>query len=156
MPPIERGTYGSRGIESMTTFLVAGLTRTRIIDWVSTLSPMNLESLSEPSSNTVKAPPADLGVGVGDGASLPVADGVGDGTSTTWPVALKASATAGRKYAKPPDAAERATATTASVRMRKGLRRPCEARARWPGLLPSSTGVNCSRAADRISYSSPS
>src|ERR1035437_7139802 len=129
-------------MESIVTFFVAGLTRTRIIDWVSTRSALNLESLSEPSRRTVKAPGV-RGVGLGDRPSSCVGVGVGDGTSTTWPVASKASATAGRKYAKPPAALDRATAATAIVRMRKGLRRPCEARARWPGLLPSSTDVKC-------------
>src|SRR5450759_1099882 len=108
VPPTERGTYRSRGMESKVTFFVAGLIRTRIIDWVSTWSALNLESLSEPSSKTVKAPGV-RGVAEGDGPSPTVGDGVGDGTATTWPVASKASATAGRKYAKPPAALDRAT-----------------------------------------------
>ena len=82
--------------------------------------------------------------GLVDGVTTLEGDALGDGTITTWPVASKASVMAGRKYAKPPAALDRATATTAIVRMRKGLRRPCEARARWPGRLPSSTGVNSS------------
>src|ERR1700674_1570159 len=142
VPPVERGTHRSRGIDIIVTFLVAGLTLTRIIDWVSTWSPMNLESLSEPSSKTVNAPGVWVAIdGVGD-PSRPVDDGVGDGTATAWPVASRASATAGRKYAKPPAALDSTTAATARERMRKGLRRPREARARRPGRYPSSTGVN--------------
>jgi hypothetical protein len=60
-----------------------------IIDWVSTL-PVNFVSLSEPSSNTVKAPGGLGGVGV----AVPVeidGDGVGDGTTTDTFVASKAS-----------------------------------------------------------------
>ena len=67
-----------------------------------------------------------------------VLHGVGDGTSTTWPVASNASARAGMKYAKPPEATDNAMAVTARVRIRKGLSRPREARARWPGRLPST------------------
>src|SRR6476646_2803631 len=145
MPPVDRGTQRSRGIESITTFLEPGLKRTMIIDWVSTL-PVNFVSLSEPSSNTVKAPGGLGGVGV----AVPVeidGDGVGDGTTTDTFVASKASWIAGRKYANPPAALDRATAITAMERMRRGLRRPCEARARRPGRWPSSTGVNSSPTA---------
>ena len=117
----------------MTTFFVEGLNRTMIIDWVRTWSPVNLESLSEPSSKTVNEPGV-RGVGLVDGVVTPVGEGVGVGITTAWLVASRASAKAGRKYAKPPDATERATAVTANVRMRKGLKRPCERRARWPGL----------------------
>src|SRR6476660_7785179 len=104
IPPVDSGTHRSRGMDIITTFLVEGLNRTRIIDWVRTWSPMNLESLSEPSSKTVKAP----GVrGVGDGEdpdpTVSKGDGVGDGTTTTWLVASIASARAGMKYAKPPE-----------------------------------------------------
>src|SRR5450759_3984010 len=106
-PPVERGTHRSRGMESIVTFFVAGLTRMRIIDCVSTWSPMNLVSLSEPSSNTVKAP-GDLGVAAGESVGRLEAKGVGDGTATTWPVASKASDTAGRKYAKLPAAPDSA------------------------------------------------
>src|SRR6266550_4456129 len=97
MPPTESGTQRSRGIESMTTFFVDGLNLTRIIDWVSSWSPMNLVSLSEPRRRTVKAP------GVrGDGLAVGPIElsgvGVGEGMSTTL-VASYASWMAGRKYA---------------------------------------------------------
>ena len=78
------------------------------------------------------AAPMDDGDGVG----------VGVGNTMTWLVASKASWTAGRKYAKPPAALDRATAKTAMESIRRGLRRPCEARARRPGLKPSGTSVN--------------
>src|SRR5713226_7453145 len=50
----------------MITCLVAGRTRTRIIDCVSTWSAENLESSSDPSSKTVKAPGCTRGLGDGD------------------------------------------------------------------------------------------
>src|SRR5665213_1667575 len=131
-------------MDIIVTFFVAGFTRTRIIDWVRTWSLMNLESLSEPSSRTVNAPPGALALGVGVGPKGFVAEGVGEGTTTTCPVASKASCMAGRKYAKPPAALASTTAITARLNIRKGLRRPCEARARWPGRLPS-TGLKSSR-----------
>src|SRR6202140_2125237 len=56
LPPVESGTHRSRGIDSMTTCLVVGLTRARIIDWVRTMPP-NLASLSEPSRRTVNGFP---------------------------------------------------------------------------------------------------
>ena len=89
MPPVDSGTQRSRGIESMTTVFVAGMTLTRIIDWVSTWSPRNFESSSDPSSSTVKAPTCwgELGDEVGE-KSRP--DGEGDAISTTWPVAWTA------------------------------------------------------------------
>ena len=74
----------------MVTFFDPGLKRTTIIDWVSTCSPLNFESLSEPSSKTVKAPGGRTGVGV----VVPVeidGEGVGVGKTTTWLVASKAS-----------------------------------------------------------------
>src|SRR5712691_3189607 len=116
-----------------------------IIDWVSTWSPLNFESLSEPRSKTVKAPG---GRGVGEGAPVEIdGEGVGVGKTATLFVASMASWIAGKKYAKPPAALDRATAMTAMERIRRGLRRPCEARARRPGRWPSSTGVNSSPTA---------
>src|ERR1700683_3383348 len=71
-PPVESGTHMSRGIDSMTTCLVVGLTLARIIDCVSTGPPMNLASLSEPSSSTVKGAPG------GGGTDCAVAVAAGD------------------------------------------------------------------------------
>src|SRR3977135_2348696 len=124
----------------MVTSLVAGTTRTRIIDWVRPWSAKNLESSSEPRSRTVNAPwdwAAELGEGDGEN-KRPV--GEGDGTLTTWAVAFHAVTAAGMKYAKPPAAAASAIASRAMVSVRKGLSRPREARARCPGLKPSGTG----------------
>src|SRR5579859_1791268 len=86
-PPVESGTQRSRGIESMITCLVCGITRTRIIDCVSTWSASNFESSSDPSRSTVKAPDcAAEGPALGEGVnSSEVGDGVG--TTTFWPEA---------------------------------------------------------------------
>ena len=76
-PPDERGTQRSRGMDSMVTCLVVGLTRTRIIDCVRTASAWNLESSSEPSSRTVNAglPASAAGAGAAGaaGAETPAA-----------------------------------------------------------------------------------
>ena len=85
--------------------------------------------------------PWDCGawLGEGDGENKsPLGDG--DGIFTTCAVALKAVTAAGMKYAKPPAAAESATASKAMVSVRKGLSRLRDARARCPGLKPSGTG----------------
>src|ERR1022692_2062625 len=65
VPPLESGTHRSRGIDSITTCRVVGLTLARIIDWVSTVPP-NLASLSEPSSSTVNGCPEGATAGGAD------------------------------------------------------------------------------------------
>src|SRR5579859_2251478 len=114
-------------MDSMVTCLLAGLTRTRIIDCVSTWSALNLESSSEPSNRTVNAVPKGVGLGVG------IRLGEGDGTLTTCPVASNAVFAAGKKYARAPAKLDMITATTAIARIRKGFGRRREARARRPG-----------------------
>jgi hypothetical protein len=47
---------------------------------------------------------------------------------------------AGKKYANPPDAAARATASTPRKMLCEGLNRRRDALARCPGLEPSGTG----------------
>src|SRR5450759_1328208 len=124
----------------MVTSLVAGFTRTRIIDWVSTWSELNFESSSDPRRRTVNAPcETAIGDAEGEGENRML---VGDGEAmvTAWPVSWSAVAAAGRKYANPPATAERATASTTRVMVVKGLRRPRDLRARCPGLIPSGTG----------------
>jgi hypothetical protein len=66
--------------------------------------------------------------------------GDGEGTLTTCPVSWIAVAAAGMKYAKPPATAEREKASATRTRLRKGLRRLRDARARCPGLIPNGTG----------------
>ena len=80
----------------MVTSLVDGMTLIRIIDWVRTWSALNLESSSEPSSSTVKAPVTALaGVAVdGVGVKSMLGDGL---TWITWPVASSAVCAAGMK-----------------------------------------------------------
>src|SRR5581483_10196660 len=102
VPPVASGAHRSRGIDSIVTCLVEGTTRTRIIDWVSTRSPENFESSSEPRRRTVKAPEvatvgAELALGVG---LKRIEVGDGDGRSIEAPEALKAIMAAGRKYAR--------------------------------------------------------
>src|SRR6266849_3561381 len=126
----------------MITRLVAGRTRTRIIDCVSTWSAENLESSSEPSSKTVKAPGCTRGLGDGDGDGA-FGDGVGDATVTTCPVASQASLAAGRKYAKLPAIADRPIAKMARAAVRVGLRRLREALARRPVFFSSVRGQHC-------------
>jgi hypothetical protein len=72
----------------MTTDLVAGVTRTRIIDWVRNWPLSNFESSSEPRSKTVKAPGV-TGLGVGDGENR-ISAGDGEGTSTFCDVIFQA------------------------------------------------------------------
>src|SRR5450759_3996827 len=99
----------------MVTSLVAGFTRTRIIDWVSTWSELNFESSSDPSRRTVNAPcETASGDGEFEGENRMLV-GDGDATATAWPVSWSAVAAAGRKYANPPATAERATASTTRV-----------------------------------------
>src|SRR5260370_41868686 len=112
----------------MTTSLVAGSTRTRIIDWVRTWSAENFESSSEPRSRTVKAPCCETGLvdGEGDGEKR-VASGEGEGTTAATPVSWSAVAPAGEKKGNPPAPPARATArTTKGV----GGKRPQRPRAR--------------------------
>src|SRR5487761_667066 len=89
VPPVESGTHRSRGIDSMVTFFDPGLKRTTIIDWVST-APWNLVSLSDPSSRTVNAPGGLTGFGVVVRVEID-GDGVGEGSTTAWLVASRAS-----------------------------------------------------------------
>src|SRR5580700_744174 len=104
LPPLESGSQRSRGIDSMTTCLVVGLTRARIIDWVRTVPP-NLASLSEPSSSTVKGCPggATAGGGVADAEAEAAADAVAEGLdvarfrSMACPVSWNAVTIAGMK-----------------------------------------------------------
>src|SRR6202165_4965689 len=133
-------------MDSIVTSLVAGMTRTRIIDWVRTWSALNFESSSDPNSSTVNGPPGATGIGDGEGEKR-MSVGEGDGMLTTCPVAWIAVAAAGMKYAKPPATADSAIARAARVMVRKGLRRPRERRARCPGLIPSGTGEDCSPGA---------
>src|SRR5260370_28379637 len=128
----------------MTTSLVAGSTRTRIIDWVRTWSAENFESSSEPRSRTVNAPCCETGLGDAEGeGEKRVASGEGEGTTAGTPVSWSAVAAAGKKEANPPATAQRATASTARVMVVKRLRRPPRARARCPRLLPSRPGPDC-------------
>src|SRR5438270_7366677 len=130
----------------MITCLVDGMTRTRIIDCVSTCSLKNFESSSEPSRRTVNAP-CCWGVGFSDASGLnSEGSDEGDGMAIGLLIASYAVTTAGRKYAKPPDEAASATATTARTRVRIGFRRLREALARRPGRKPS-TGVHSSPGA---------
>lgn len=82
---------------------------------------------------------ATAGGGDGDGENR-MAPTDGEGTITDWLVDWNAVTTAGRKYEKPPATADRAIASAVRVMVRKGLRRPRDARARCPGLKPSGTG----------------
>src|ERR1700730_7054646 len=107
----------------MVTSLVAGMTRTRIIDWVRTWSALNFESSSDPSKRTVNGPHGVTGIVDGEGEKRRQV-GDGDGMFTTCPVAWIAVAAAGMKYAKPPATAESAIARAATVMVRRGLRRP--------------------------------
>src|SRR5712692_4356126 len=146
MPPVACGTHRSRGIDSMITCLVDGMTRTRIIDCVSTCSLRNFESSSEPIRRTVNAP-CCCGVGLADGSGLnSEGSGEGDGMTIGLLIASYAVNTAGRKYAKPPDDAASATATTAMTKVRMGFRRLREALARRPGLKPSTADNSRRRA----------
>jgi hypothetical protein len=61
-----------------------------IIDCVSTWSPLNFVSLSEPSSNTVKAPGGRTGFGVVVDVEID-GEGEGVGMTTAWFVASRAS-----------------------------------------------------------------
>src|SRR2546421_13090089 len=143
-PPVDRCTYRSRGIESMVTSLVDGMTLTRIIDWVRTWSALNLESSSEPSSSTVKAPVTGLAEGAVDGVG--VKSRLGDGvTWITWPVASRAVCAAGMKYAMPPATDDIAMARRTRTVVRNGLSRRRDALTRCPGLEPRGTGLHSSR-----------
>src|SRR5260370_40314144 len=87
----------------MTTSLVAGSTRTRIIDWVRTWSAENFESSSEPRSRTVNAPCCETGLGDAEGeGEKRVASGEGGGTTGGTPVPWSAGAAAGEEEADPP------------------------------------------------------
>src|ERR1700686_4652875 len=130
-------------MDSIVTSLVAGMTRTRIIDWVRTWSALNFESSSDPKRSTVNGPPGATGIADGEGDNR-MCVGDGEGMFTTWPVAWIAVAAAGMKYAKPPATADSEIARAARGMMRRGLRRPRERRARCPGLIPSGTGEDCS------------
>src|SRR5260370_19884971 len=132
----------------MTTSLVAGSTRTRIIDWVRTWSAENFESSSEPRSRTVNAPCCETGLGDAEGeGEKRVASGEGEGTTAGTPVSWSALAAAGKKEANPPPTAERAAARTARVMVVKRVRRPRRARAAGPGLITSRTGPQCTPGA---------
>src|ERR1035437_3125005 len=92
-------------MESMVTLPAVGSTRTRIIDWVQQKpevlpAVVNLPSLSEPSSRTVKGAPdpaAPTGVAVGPPGST-----VGAVTWMEWPVAPSAVVTVGQKKLSAP------------------------------------------------------
>src|SRR5260370_37855419 len=100
----------------MTTSLVAGSTRTRIIDWVRTWSAENFESSSEPRSRTVNAPCCETGLGDAEGeGEKRVASGEGEGTTAGTPVSWSAVAAAGKKEAHPPATPERGAARTDTV-----------------------------------------
>src|SRR5260370_12455431 len=125
----------------MTTSLVAGSTRTRIIDWVRTWSAENFESSSEPRSRTVNAPCCETGLGDAEGeGEKRVASGEGEGTTAGTPVSWSAVAAAGKKEANPPPTAGRAAASTARELVGKRTKRPRQARARRPRLIASGHG----------------
>src|SRR5438132_13116702 len=128
----------------MVTSLVEGMTRIRIIECVRTWSELNLESSSEPSSSTVKAPvdvcAGEVAEGVGEKSML--GDGV---TWITWPVASRAVCAAGMKYAMPPATDDIAMARRRSTVVRNGLSRRRDALTRCPGLEPRGTGLHSSR-----------
>jgi hypothetical protein len=68
----------------MVTECVDGMTRTKIIDCVSTWSELNFESSSDPSNSTVNAPgTCATALGEGDVSSVGDGEGPGDGTVTT-------------------------------------------------------------------------
>src|ERR1019366_5264378 len=107
----------------MVTWSAVGSTRTRIIDWVSTLTLLpdapNLPSLSEPRSRTVKGSP-DTGTDAAVGAAVADAPGVAVGVVNEWPVMWMAASIAGRKKVTAPPAPERRkpTRTRATQRSR--------------------------------------
>jgi hypothetical protein len=88
------------------------------------------------------------GEGEGENSAEGEGDGEGDASAMSWPVACRAVAAAGMKYAKPPATAATALASTARKMMRIGLMRPRDARARRPGLIPSGKGKHFNAARD--------
>src|SRR5216683_6842726 len=131
-------------MESIVTFFCDGTTRTRIIDWVSTWSPPNLESSSDPSSSTVNAPV----IGCTDGADEGLGDvnrsvGEGVGTRMTCPVESSASCAAGMKYEIPPATDDSTMASTTRKLVRSGLSRRRDALMRRPALKPRGTEEDC-------------
>src|ERR1700676_4466986 len=137
LPPVERGTQRSRGIDSMTTLRVVGLTLARIIDWVRTV-PTNLASLSEPSRSTVNGVPGGATTGGCVAAALADADAAaeaaGEERVSDWPVSWMAGTIAGITYASAPTAPDRTKPTAMSnarnTRCRRTCRRRTEARGR--------------------------
>src|ERR1700681_3019826 len=137
VPPEESGTQRSRGIDSMTTLRVVGLTLARIIDWVSTVPP-NLASLSEPSRSTVNGLPG----GATTAGCVTAADALADGDAAAeafgeervsdCPVSWMAVTIAGMKYASAPTAPDRTKPTAIrnarNTRCRRTCRRRTEAR----------------------------
>jgi hypothetical protein len=113
----------------MVTWSAVGSTRTRIIDWVSTLTLLpdapNLPSLSDPRRRTVKGAPdtgtgAAVGAAVADAPGEAEAPGVAVGVVNEWPVMWMAASIAGRKKVTAPPAPERRkpTRTRATQRSR--------------------------------------
>jgi len=94
-------------MESMVTAPAAGFTRTRIRDWAQQKygapeEVVNLPSLSEPISRTVKGE-LDVGTVVGVALGLPgTALGVGADTWMPWPVAPSAVMMVGQKKLSAP------------------------------------------------------
>ena len=75
----------------------------------------------------MNAPCCPNGLGEDEGEpSNPVGDG--EGTRTGRDMEFQATTAAGIKYAKPPAAADNPIAIAARIRLRKGLRRPRDAR----------------------------
>src|ERR1700719_2717575 len=130
LPPVDSGTQRSRGIDSMTTCLVVGLTLARIIDWVRIVPP-NLASLSEASSSTVKGAPGGATTGGCDAAAEAVADAFADGRGealgrmSDWPVSWIAVTIAGMKNASAPTAPDTRKPSAISAAMNTRWRRTC-------------------------------
>src|SRR5207245_10066732 len=86
------GTHRSRGMESISAFLVVGSTRMRIIDCVFMRSCGNFASSSEPSRSTVNGSVvvgSGLGTGIGSGPLLTAAvdaDGKGGRSERHGPI----------------------------------------------------------------------
>src|ERR1035441_9264672 len=97
----------------MVTWSAVGSTRTRIIDWVSTLTLLpdapNLPPLSDARRRTVKGAPdtgtgAAVGAAVADAPGEAEAPGVAVGVVNEWPVMWMAASIAGRKKVTAPPA----------------------------------------------------
>src|SRR3989442_2485615 len=101
---------------------VVGLTRTRIIDWVSTAFDWNLESSSEPMRRTLKAEPLAAGRATGAVEALGPGE-AGAGLPGDRPGCDEGGATTGSKEAHAPVSADlhRPTTKRSPTRRQAGL-----------------------------------